>query len=94
MAQVAECRFCDSDNAWINLVKHKCIFRLFRLRAAIGRDPDGAFLRTVIEGDQRGMAVEYDPDTPGAYIWARKAEELAERVWDQAGVKILERSRV
>lgn len=51
------------------------------LRDRIGHDPDGAFLKTIVEGHKRGLAVEYEPTIPGAEEWAMKAREEAKACW-------------
>ena len=53
------------------------------MRDMIGRDPDGAYMKTVVEGRKRGLEVEYDPDIPGALEWAKQAREQSEWVWNQ-----------
>lgn len=63
----------------------QCSFFKALMWNQIGRNPEGAFLRTISDEVNRklGMAVEYDPDVEGAYKWAKRAQEMAEGVWDQ-----------
>lgn len=59
----------------------QCLFFKTLMRNAIGRDPDGAWLH--MADDRQEMLVEYYPDVPGAFDWAKKAESAAELVWEQ-----------
>lgn len=51
----------------------------------IGRNHEGAYLRTICDelNRKRGVSVEYDPEVKGAHEWAKQAQEQAPRVWDQ-----------
>lgn len=54
-----------------------------KLRAAIGsRDPDGAFLQTVVDEGRRGIQVVFDSEIEGAEDWSRRAADLARGVWE------------
>jgi len=60
----------------------ECLAFKEKLRAAVGvRDPDGAFLQTVIEEGRRGIQVVFDPEIEGASAWASRAGMAAEGVW-------------
>jgi hypothetical protein len=60
----------------------QCLFFKQLMWTKIGRNHDGAFLKTIVGDRKRGMAVEYYPDVPGAEDWAMKAKELSSRLWD------------
>lgn len=49
------------------------------------RDPEGAWLETVVDGERRGVQVVYDPETPGASEWASRAFQAAEGIWEAIG---------
>ncbi len=49
----------------------------------IGRNREGAFLKTVHHEEQTGIVVDYDSEVEGAQEWALKAERLVEDVWKE-----------
>lgn len=59
----------------------QCLFFKTLVRNHCGRDPDGAFLKTMIGKGKSGMSVEFEPEIPGAMAWAKRVEEMAERTW-------------
>jgi hypothetical protein len=60
-----------------------CMFFKAVLRERIGRDPDGAYIRTIVAGRKRGLEVEFDPEVPGATCWAEQALAEADGCWEQ-----------
>lgn len=49
----------------------------------IGRNHDGAWLDTYVEGGKRGVSVRYHPAIAGAYEWALDAKQYAREIWQE-----------
>lgn len=69
--------------------------RLWRL---IGRNAEGAFLKTIYAHNLRGIGVEYDSGETEAAQFAAAAEHHAEQIWrdihqeSATGIHVLRRS--
>lgn len=70
------------DRVW----RAECNAYRNQLRRVCGEEPDGATLRITSNSHDYGtyhdVAVEYDPDVPGALAYALKVEAEAPGEWD------------